>query len=172
MENHNTMDSIETLVRDLESARSYTTTILNTVDPADWYRSPGDAVTHIAWQVGHLAVAQYRLALVVVRGPKPDDEPLISQDFAKRFAPGSVPVSSLKDGPSVEEIRAVFERVHTQAVAETRELNPNVLDASAGFEHPMFSTKGGSIRWSAQHEFTHAGQISLLRRLLGRTWLW
>jgi hypothetical protein len=33
--------------------------------------------------------------------------------------------------------------------------------------HPMFKTKGEAIRWSVQHEFIHAGQIGLLRRLLG-----
>jgi uncharacterized damage-inducible protein DinB len=31
----------------------------------------------------------------------------------------------------------------------------------------MFETKREAIRWSIQHEFLHAGQIGLLRRLLG-----
>jgi uncharacterized damage-inducible protein DinB len=34
-------------------------------------------------------------------------------------------------------------------------------------EHPMFKRKLDAMIFSAQHEFIHAGQIALLRRLLG-----
>jgi hypothetical protein len=33
---------------------------------------------------------------------------------------------------------------------------------------PLFKTKLGAIEWCAQHEFVHAGQIALLRRLMGK----
>ncbi len=34
-------------------------------------------MSHVAWQVGHLAVAEYRLALWRIRGPQPQDGDVI-----------------------------------------------------------------------------------------------
>lgn len=166
------MSRIASLVKDLKDARRYTTTLLDAVDPADWFRQPAGCVTHVAWQAGHLAVAQYRLSLFLIRGQEAEDDRLISEDFVSRFAPGSVPDPDAESGPSAAEIREIFDRVHAQTIAETQALSDDILDKAIGFDHLMFSTKGGAIRWSAQHEFTHAGQISLLRRLLGNNWLW
>ena len=42
-------------------------------DPAEWFRQPTEGVTHIAWQVGHLALAEYWLTLERIRGRRPDD---------------------------------------------------------------------------------------------------
>lgn len=166
------MDDISALIQELNRSRGYTNRLLDTIDEVDWFRQPSEGVSHIAWQVGHLAVAQYRLALLVVRGQQPDDGQLISESFINRFQPGSLPDPTPHHNPSVGEIRDVFNRVHSQAVAETQKLPQDSLNEPISFEHPMFSTKSGAIRWSAQHEFTHAGQISLLRRLLGNTPLW
>ena len=146
--------------------------LLDKINEGDWFRQPSEGVSHIAWQVGHLAVAQYRLALLVVRGPQPNDDQLISESFINRYQPGSVPDPIPHHNPSVQEIRDVFNRVYSQAVSETQNLSHDCLNEAVSFKHPMFATKSGSIRWSAQHEFTHAGQISLLRRLLGHAPLW
>ncbi len=42
----------------------------------------------IAWQVGHLAMAEYRLALERIRGPQPQDAGLISEEFLRLFDTG------------------------------------------------------------------------------------
>ena len=59
------------LARDqIASARNYTVKLLEGIDVADWFRMPADGITHIAWQVGHLAMAEYRLCLWQVRGKR------------------------------------------------------------------------------------------------------
>jgi hypothetical protein len=166
------VDDVETLVQEVNRSRMYTNLLLDSIAEADWFRQSADRISHVAWQVGHLAVGQYRMALLVIRGPQPSDEQLISEAFVQRFQPGSVPDPDLEQHFSAQEIREVFQRVHAQTIAELQQLTPASLHESVSPAHPMFSTRGGAIRWSTHHEYTHAGQISLLRRLLGYQPLW
>jgi uncharacterized damage-inducible protein DinB len=39
-------------------ARKYTLQLLETIEPADWFRIPVGGVSHVAWQVGHLAMGE------------------------------------------------------------------------------------------------------------------
>jgi len=156
------------LVFDLVSkSRGYTLGLLDQIDSDDWFRQPSEGVTHVAWQVGHLAVAEYRLALERVRGIQPADADLIPASFSELFGKGSVPVADSAKYPSPAEIKTVFDQIHQRVLDETKSLAESVLDESIEPVHPMFSTKYGALVWCAQHELTHAGQITLLRRLFG-----
>jgi len=164
------MSDLESLLRDIRTARIYTKDMLGHVDEKDWFRMPAEGVTHIGWQVGHLGVAQYGLALKRVRDEKADDAQLISPEFRKLFGKGSTPVPDPAKYPTPQEIRAVFDRVHQQVLDGTGVLSEEMLDEATGEPpHPMFKTKRGALQWSVQHEFIHVGQIGLLRRLLGAT---
>ena len=159
------MTRLEFALEQIEFARRYTRFVLKGIDEADWSRQPPSAVTHIAWQVGHLTMAQYRLALERIRGPRSEDESLISPDFLAKYGRGSVPDSGA-DLP-LEEIRTVFRRIHEQVMKESAELSDSVLDEAPEQPHQLFDTKFGALLWCAAHELTHAGQISLIRRGLG-----
>lgn len=52
-------------------ARQYTQRLLEQTPRGDWFRQPHEGVSHVAWQAGHLAMAQYRLALERLRGSRP-----------------------------------------------------------------------------------------------------
>lgn len=167
------MSDLNHSIRDIGMARMYTENMLSHIDQADWFRQPAEGVTHVAWQVGHLAVAQYSLALRRVRGERAEDAELISPEFRKLFGKGSIPVPDPAVYPTPEELRAVFDRVHRQVLNESGDWSEESLDEATGEPaHPMFKTKGEAIRWSVQHEFIHAGQIGLLRRLCGAMPLW
>ena len=43
--------------------RRYLLERLDTVPLADWFTIPPGGVSHVAWQVGHIAFAEYRLCL-------------------------------------------------------------------------------------------------------------
>ena len=162
------MSLIPIILEDLQQTRAYATDMLSHVDEALWFRQPADGINHVAWQVGHMAIAQYGLCLKRIRGPQSDDERLIPvAEYGRLFGKGSTPSSSAHVYPTPAEIRAVFNHVNDQVQKETAMLQEAVLAESAGPAHPMFSTKGGSLRFSAMHEMLHVGQIGLLRRLLG-----
>ena len=156
----------------IESARRYTTNLLGHVPPTDWFRMPREEVSHIAWQVGHLAMAEYRLALERIRGKRPEDERILPALFLERFGKGSRPTAEPAAYPPVEEIRHVFETVHRQVQTDVAGMDDAELDAPPAAPHALFTTKRGALLWCAEHEMLHAGQIGLLRRLLGSQPIW
>ena len=166
------MERVPFLVNSLKTTRQYTTKVLDWIPESDWFKQPEGGVTHTAWQVGHLAIAEYFLAMERIRGEQPGDNDLINDDFRKRFGRTSIPDPNPDNNPSPSEIRAWFDRVHEQALQETANLNDSVLDERCDGEHPMFKDKFGSLNWCVQHEFSHAGQLSLIRRLLGSEFAW
>jgi uncharacterized damage-inducible protein DinB len=153
-------------------ARNYTAKLIDHVPEQDWFRQPTEGVSHIAWQVGHLAMAQYRMVLERVRGRRPGDEELISDAFLAHFGRESVPDPNPSRNPSVAEIRGIFMRVHQQVLDILLDLRDATLDEPILKPHSLCKTKRESLLWCANHEMMHAGQIGLLRRLLGQTPLW
>lgn len=55
-------------IRQIEAARRDTLAFLKDVDPADWFRQPFEGANHLAWQVGHLAIAEYGFTMGEVLG--------------------------------------------------------------------------------------------------------
>ncbi|OYW77956.1 MAG: hypothetical protein B7Z37_01490 [Verrucomicrobia bacterium 12-59-8] len=154
----------------IETARNYTLRFLDNTPLTDWSKIPAAGVSHIAWQVGHLAMAEYRLALERIRDRTDDDRRLISDEFLRAFARESVPTSDLPF--SVEMIRDTFNRVHQQVLTESGSWTEDALAAPALKPHPIVKTKLEALDWCANHELVHAGQIGLLRRQLGHSPLW
>jgi DinB superfamily len=152
--------------------RDYTNDLLKDVAESDWYKIPSGGVSHIAWQVGHIAMAQYRLALERLRARTSEDAILISDDFLSRFGRASVPETDLKKAIPVSEIRAVFDGVYRAVLGELSVLPETDLDSPVLKPHKLVKTKIWALLYSAQHEMLHAGQIGLLRRELGHAPMW
>ena len=166
------MSRLRLALEQIVFARNYTIRLLDHTPVADWFRQSPGGVSHIAWQVGHLAFAEYRMALERIRGPRPQDADLISEGFLRLFGRDSMPDPDPAKYPGQAQIRAVFERVHGQALRELRGLDEGELDRPVLRPHPLVQTKLWALLWCAQHEAVHAGQIGLLRRQLGHAPLW
>ena len=161
------MSRLELAVEQIIFARNYTIGLLDQTPSADWYRQPPGVVSHIAWQVGHLAFAEYRLALWRIRGKQPQDADLISDEIVRLFGPKSAPDPDPAKYASQAEIRALLNRVHEQVLRELTGLDEAELDQPVPHPHPFAKTKLLALLWCAHHEMLHTGQIGLLRRHLG-----
>jgi uncharacterized damage-inducible protein DinB len=159
---------VELARKQIDFARQYTLNLLEDIDDGDWFRQPHEGITHIAWQVGHLAMAEYALTMIRVRGKEPEDEQIIPANFFRRFQKGTTPASDASDYPAPEEIRQVLGRVHEHAMQELSRYTDRELEVKLPEPHAVFDTKLGSIFFCSAHELIHAGQIGLLRRLLGK----
>jgi hypothetical protein len=166
------MTRLELAVEQIVFARNYTLGLLEQTPEADWFRQPPGGVSHIAWQVGHLAFAEYRLALWRIRGAQPQDGDLISETHRSLFGPESVPDPDPARYPSAADLRAALDRVHGQVLRELPGLGEDQLDEPVPHPHPYAKTKLRALLWCAHHEMVHAGQIGLLRRQLGHPPLW
>ena len=159
---------IQSALGRVDIARGFTKQFLAGLTPEEWFWTPPEVTTHIAWQVAHLSVAQYRLCLERIRGRAGADDAFMPVAYLERFMLGSQPVAGVGGNPPLEEIQRVFDAVHQQSLAELGARTDEELDVPLEQPRPLFKTKLGAVEWCAQHEFVHAGQIALLRRLMGK----
>lgn len=153
-------------------AREYTLALLDTIPIADWFRVPPAGVSHVGWQVGHLATAQYRLCLARTRGPRSEDTVFMPEGFVRAFGATSAINPDPAAYPPANFVREVFDRVHQRVLAEVPTLDDAALNAPLEMPHRICRTKFDCLPWCGRHELVHAGQIGLLRRQLGFDPVW
>ena len=166
------MNNAELLARQIDDTRDWTLKLLNDFEGDDWSFQPLPGVGHALWLCGHLACAQ---DLLVHRRclNKPG---LVDDSFSRHFSIGG-PVKSAQehDYPSPEVIRGEMNRVHKATLADVLGMSDAVLAEPAfggdGKPHPHYSDKAGAVAHCCRHEAFHAGQIALIRRLQGKSFL-
>lgn len=162
------MSSLQFAIERIDRTRAYTKALLAEVEDDLWFTQLAGCHTHIAWQVGHVAMAQYALCLMRVRDSQPGDREIMSREFRKQYSKGTTPDANPKNNPSPEEIRQVFDAVHAQVMLEAPTFDEAELAKELAAPHEMFTTKIAALHFSADHEMLHAGQIGVLRRMLGK----
>jgi hypothetical protein len=160
---------LEIAIRQIEFARQYTLQMIEDLGDDDWFRPVGEDLTHVAWQIGHLAVAEYGLGLFRMRGRQDGDADLLPSRFRKLFGKGSIPDPDPARQPGPAEIRRVLAAVHQQVLAELPGYSDSQLDEPCEEPYALYPTKMGALYFCSAHEMMHAGQIGLLRRLLGKS---
>ncbi|MCP4777949.1 MAG: DinB family protein [Planctomycetaceae bacterium] len=162
----------ERIIYQLKRTRVLSLQMIERVPHAQWFEMPS-GVTHVAWNVGHMAIAEYFLGLVFVRGARESDREFIPESYVELFGYGSVATSDSNVYPSPTEILDVLGSVHTTVLDETRAMSVAALSEPCEFlegefdHHPIFEQKGGALEWLSYHEHVHIGAIGLLRRELG-----
>jgi hypothetical protein len=151
----------------IEFARAYTLSIVDAIDEALWFTMPPGCPTHVAWQVGHLAMAEYGLCLFRFRGRQEVDLQLMSSGFRKLFSKGTKPEADASKYPQPAEIRATLDRVHAQVLKEAPAFTESQLAEPVDMPYAVHANKLGCLLFCSHHEMLHAGQLGLLRRLLG-----
>ena len=159
---------LQTAAERIQFSRAYTTQFISDLTDEEWFWTPPGFVTHIAWQVAHVASSQYSLCLLRVRGRQESDDAIIPQDFFENFRIGSTPQAGKENNPPLTEILKIFAGVQAQVLSELADKTDEELNVPLESPHPAFDTRLGAIEYSPQHELVHAGQIALLRRLMGK----
>ena len=155
-------------IKQIEFARSYTLSLLAEIADDEWFTMPAGCATHVGWQVGHLAMAQYGLCLFRQRGRAEVDTTLMTSPFRKAFSRGSIPEPDPAKNPSPAEIRDVLDRVHAQVLLELPTFTPDQLAEPVDMPYAAYATRLGCLVFCSHHEMLHCGQLGLLRRLLGK----
>ncbi len=166
------MTRLSLVLQQLDGTRRYTLHLLEDIPQSDWFLIPAGSVSHVGWQVGHLAMAEYRLTLHRIRGVKDSDDEIISADMLKRYGRESVPDPSPEANDSPQELLAALNRVHDAVHRELPAVTDEELDLPPLVAHKLFDTRYGSLVWCSLHEMLHVGQIGLLRRMLGMPPQW
>lgn len=160
--------TLELARKQIEFAREYTHGLLADIEEDLWFKIPAGCATHVAWQLGHLAMAQYGLCLFRMRGRHAEDTELMSSGFRKKFSKGTTPDPDPANNPPPSEIRGVFDRVYEQSMKEMPTFDETALNEPVDMPYAGYATKLGGLLFCSHHEMLHAGQIGMLRRLLGK----
>jgi hypothetical protein len=116
-----------------------------------------------AWTLGHLIVS----ARSFMTKAGATDVPSLPDGFEKRFGRAD-DAPKATDFGDTSILRPMFKEWHERLAAYTRTLSPQKLATSLGSDHPIFKTVGTMLAFVPVHAATHAGQISIIRRTLGR----
>jgi hypothetical protein len=155
-------------IAQIKFVREYTLGLLADISDDQWLKVPAGLTTHVGWQVGHVAMAEYGLCLYRVRGRKSEDLELMPSKFRKQFSRGSTPDLDPANNPSPTEMKDIFSRIHEQVLTELATFTVDQLSQPADMPFMASPTAMGAVLFSSHHEMIHAGQIGLIRRLLGK----
>jgi uncharacterized damage-inducible protein DinB len=164
------MTVIDWLVRLLEDTRVHTLAQVEELTDAEMMFQPKPTVNHPLWLLGHIVTSEDGLILRWCAGKS-----RMPKEYQQLFALGSKPQSDPSLYPKKDAVLRVLADVHAQALkvvkgltAERLEERPEGYDEIPARARELFWSKGACISHHATHESGHAGQISMLRRLLGK----
>lgn len=147
--------------------RQYTQQLIDSIAHDLWYVRPAGMATHVAWQVGHLAVSQYGLMLFRQRGRMPGDLELLPSWLRKQFGRGTTPSLDAERMPPPDKLLEHMAKIHQQAMLEAGALTAAQLAEPTEMPYTAYPVKLGALLFCPLHEAIHAGQIGLLRRAHG-----
>jgi len=129
----------------------------------DWLHRPCDAANCAAWTAGHLVLTSRSM----MKRCGITDLPALPEGFEKCFARDETAPKATEFG-DVSILRPLFQDHHERLAAVAQSMTPEKLDVSLGSDHPFFRTVGTLLAFAPVHIATHVGQISTIRRTLGR----
>ena len=160
------------LASELDGTRDWTKKLIADLKGSEWTFQPAPGMSHALWLCGHLACSQNLLVHVRVFGTKG----VLEENFTRHFPiGGAVKSASEHTFPSVETVLQTMDDVHGKTLALIHTANESLLAQPCfggdGKPHPHYKDKAGAIAHCNRHEAFHAGQIAVIRRLLGKSFL-
>jgi uncharacterized damage-inducible protein DinB len=153
----------EALALAIQNAVKVTLLFTEDFHPQEFLHRPCAGANCAAWIVGHLILASRTMMSRI----GVTELPALPDQFEKRFARDeSAPKSA--DYGDVTLLRGLFEEHHVLFAQAVSKLTPAQLATPLEKPHPMFQTLGGLAAFAPIHIATHAGQITTIRRSLGR----
>lgn len=153
----------EALALGIEHATSLFMDMTNDLKGDDWLHRPCNQANCAAWTTGHLVLT----ARSMMKRCGVTDLPALPEGFEKRFARDEEAPKS-GDYGDTSILRPLFKDHHDRFAAIARTLTSDKLDTSQGTDHPFFRTIGAMLAFAPVHISMHTGQLSTIRRSLGR----
>ena len=167
LSHENVLAMRDAVLGQVDFARRYSLGLLENTPEELWSIIPTGSNSHIAWQVGHIAVSQYGLMLFRQRGRAEGDLELMPGWLRKRFGRGSVPSTDASEIPSKAVLLECLVKIHLASMAVLPSLTAEQLMEPTEMPYAVHPIKLGALLFCPLHESIHAGQIGILRRMHG-----
>ena len=166
------MTVAELLTDQMDDTRKWLLLLVEDLVGDEWGHQPAAGLPHPLWVCGHVAVAQNLLIFKRCLGTSELDD-----EFSAHF-PLRQPVWAISEHgyPTAAEVLKVMSDMHARAGQVVRGMTDEFLAEPAygkntTTRNPHYTDKCGAIAHVARHEAFHAGQVAMIRRLLGRSFL-
>jgi uncharacterized damage-inducible protein DinB len=153
----------DVIVHSLTVAQQLLNRYCEDLTPAEYLHRPCAGSNCAAWLLGHLVISE-RSALGRVGV---SDLPALPEGFDKRFARDAATAQAAEFG-DVTTLLPLFNRHRQLLIDSVKALDPAVLDKPLEKPHPLFATVGQVLGFVGLHVSMHAGQVTIIRRSLGR----
>jgi len=129
-------------------------------DDAKFIPTPGSP--HLNWILCHLATTEDAIVANISGQPK-----ALAPELHEAYKGGSV--CKADDGMTKAEAWRLFTKARAATIACVRQLDERRLsEAAGGAPNPMFKTIGDFVALLGAHGFWHFGQLTVIRRMLGK----
>jgi hypothetical protein len=154
----------------MELARGMTLAGIDGLTDEEMMFQPKPGMNHALWLLGHISTSESGLILHACTGKS-----LLPGGWGEKFGIKSQPVGDAGSYPSKEEVLGVLAKTHAAAMEYVSGLAEEDLDKTpvgiarfpAGVQ-AKFGTVAKCIAGHITHESSHAGQMAVLRRLMGK----
>jgi hypothetical protein len=160
------------LADQMDESRKWTLRLVEDFHGDEWGFQPAPAMAHPLWLCGHIAVAQNALVFNRCLGLNELD-----RKFAAHFPIGQAVIPLSEHAyPTPADVLDVMSDMHSRALAAVGQMSEALLAEPAYAQdgesrHPHYRDKYGAVAHVARHEAFHAGQIAVVRRMLGKPFL-
>jgi DinB superfamily len=130
----------------------------------EYLHRPVPTANCVAWLLGHLTLTDRR-GMSTTFGE--ENLPALPEGFDKKFS-RSAGCPQAGEFGDVTNLLPLFLIHRDLLIDKVRVASPEELSADLEKPHPMFSTPGEMLSFISIHSAMHAGQITMIRRSLGR----
>lgn len=146
----------------LETSRRMLHMFVDDLTPAERLHRLCPEANCVDWLVGHLILTEQRFHAVFEAKSPP-----LPEGFDKRFARDETAPKQADYGDT-SGLMKLFDQQREVTIEKVCQFNNEQLIVPLLKPHPRFSTLGEAAIFCSLHLQTHAGQISMIRRSLGR----
>jgi hypothetical protein len=151
------------LVHGLQTSKMMLRFFTEDFKPDEYVHRPTEKSNCAAWLLGHLTLTDRSTAKALGASELPE----LPAGFEKRFSrdEGCPQAGDFGDAGALWPL---FEMNRDALIAAVQNTPQEKLDAPAPRPTPMFKTVGEMVNFIALHTCVHVGQITIIRRSLGR----
>jgi uncharacterized damage-inducible protein DinB len=153
----------EAIVHSLTNSKIMVRRFTEDLRPEEYVHRPTEKANCAAWLLGHVTLADRSAAQALGATNLPE----LPAGFEKRFSrdEGCPQASDFGD---VTGLLAIFEKNRDALIAAVQNASQEQLDAPTKRVMPMFKNASELASFMSLHSAMHVGQITIIRRSLGR----
>jgi hypothetical protein len=156
------MDSRQAIQLNLDMSAYVASAYLADLTDADLLHRPCPGANHIAWQLGHLIVAEHDLIDKVCPGTMP----ALPAGFRERYTKETAGSESPSQFDTKADLMKAFETQRAGTLKNLSNQKDSDFDRDTGVDYAP--TVGSMFSLQGSHWMMHGGQWAVIRRQLGR----